>query len=234
MKNFKKTLNNTGFARLTVDPMVSEFVTDAKSQNDYWSLEIGAGVGTDTSAIINSGAKLYCNDLDANHMQIIREKLDNHPHLKLLVGDFLSLQFEHNSLHSIYASRVLHFLTPAEIKQAFILFHHWLKKDGKLFVTMETPFLKNWQKFIPEFEKRKQDNIDFPGFINNPRDFESSGFSEDLPTVVHWFDVDTLSKISTQHGFIIDRVHYVDRKNDFPQQLLLDGRESVAGIFIKK
>jgi len=230
---FKPTLNKKGFECTTVDPTAKLFIKDAINQGDSWSLEIGAGFGTDTKAIIDNNIKLYCNDLDSRHLDVIKKFSGDYKNIQFLPGNFLDLKFNENTLYSIYSSRVIHFLTPKELEKAFKLFYQWLRPNGKLFITAETPYLGNWKSFIPEFEKRKKNGAKYPGFIDNPTAFENSEFAANLPPVVHWFDKETLRKIAEDNKFIVDNIMYIDRKSDFPEALLLDGRESVSAVLIK-
>ena len=230
---FIQTLNCKGFECKNVNPLVEECIKDAVNQNKLWSLEIGAGFGTNASVIVSAGVKLYCNDLEKKHLDHIKKSLGGVNNIHYLSDDFLALQFEEKSLHSIFSSRVIHFLTPPELEKAFQLFHKWLKPNGKLFLSVETPFLGNWKKFIPEFEKRKKERDNYPGFISDPKKWEDSGFASALPPCVHWFDKESLTDVATRNDFSPLTLSYINRKNDFPEALLHNGNESINGVFIK-
>ncbi|HMT02473.1 MAG TPA: hypothetical protein PKD00_04075 [Burkholderiales bacterium] len=97
-------------------------------------------------------------------------------------------------------------------------------------IVCETPYLRNWQKFIPEYEHRVIQGWNWPGEINNPADFESSGRASTLPKFVHWLTKDILDQILIKTKFTIEKSSYIDRIGQFPNDLLLDGRESVGAI----
>ena len=55
---------------------------------------------------------------------------------------------------AILICRVLHFFTGAKIEESLALLSKLLAPGGKIYIVCETPYLKNWQRFIPEFNKR--------------------------------------------------------------------------------
>jgi hypothetical protein len=108
-----------------------------------------------------------------------------------------------------------------------------LKPGGKLFLVCETPYLKNWQRFIPEFNKRVSQGIKWPGEITNPAEYESSGRAAMLPKFVHWITKEVLEKSLQQNNFEVEYLSYIDRRSQFPEDLLLDGRESIGAVAVK-
>jgi ubiquinone/menaquinone biosynthesis C-methylase UbiE len=100
-----------------------------------------------------------------------------------------------NHFDAILICRVLHFFTGDMIDKSLQQLSRYLKTGGKLFVVCETPYLKNWQSFIPEYDKRIADGIKWPGEITNPADYESSGRAATLPKFVHWISKDILEHL---------------------------------------
>lgn len=50
-----------------------------------------------------------------------------------------------------------------------------LAPEGKIYIVCETPFLKNWQRFIPEFNRRVGNKVEWPGEITEPAEYEVVG-----------------------------------------------------------
>lgn len=99
----------------------------------------------------------------------------------------------------------------------------------------ETPYLKNWSSFIPEYEKRVAEKIEWPGEIQEPCKFETSGRASTLPQYVNWFSKELIEREYQKAGLVVERIEYINRKGQFPDDLLIaeKGQESVGGIGIK-
>lgn len=138
-----------------------------------------------------------------------------------------------NYFDAILVCRVLHFFKGDKIDQSLQLLSSLLKPNGKLFVVCETPYLKNWQKFIPVYQKRFSEGVEWPGEIDKPADYENSGRAASLPSFVHWMTKEILERSLQKAKLEVGFLSYIDRKNQFPSDLLLDGRESVGAVAIK-
>ncbi len=58
-------------------------------------------------------------------------------------------------------------------------------------------------------------------------------YIHNLPGVVNWFDTNTMARAVMEAGFEIERLSYIDRKGVFPDDVLLDGKESVGVVAVK-
>ncbi len=198
------------------------------------SLEIGAAFGTVTIAALKKGAKIIANDLDIRHLEILSQNvpLSLNQNLCLLPGRFpYDLNLPSKSLASVFSSRVFHFLTPQEIADGLKQINRMLIPGGKLFVITETPYLKDYQKFIPVFECRKKEGKKWPGVIENVALYAPTRM-DNIPSLLHFFDDVTLSETLSRFGFKIERASMFERP-DYPPDLRLDGRESVGIIAVK-
>ena len=215
-----------------IDGIGQKFI-DFSSKTNGWVLDVGSAFGLVALAALEKGAKVVCNDLSKDHLAFVESKATNLDNLYLLCGDFLALEYE-KTFKAIHISRVIHFLEPKLVEKAFELFKKILDEDGKVFLTVETPYLKNWQSFIPVFEHQKAENIEYAGFIDEPNKYESSGYHENLPKHINFFDMTLLKQLADKHGYFVESIEYIDRKGCFPQDLLLDGRESIGLIMAKQ
>ena len=125
-------------------------------------------------------------------MDDIRLKLphDILKNITFIHGDILSLlTIPENAFDYIYASRVIHFFKEEQIHEFFKRCYSWLKKEGVLYITAETPFLGNWRNFNNVYEKRRKDGASWPGLIseNEMCLYETSGFSKNMPEIFQFF-----------------------------------------------
>lgn len=247
---FTKTHNPTGgFTTTPCDPVSQEFIRYASevATTKGVVLEIGAGFGAASLEALAKGATVFCNDIEAKNLAVIQNRFfqnnlqrqrnasGDDSQLVLIPGSFpdeLS-SLPKNYFDAILICRVLHFFTGNQIEASLAQLLQYLKPNGKLFIVCETPFLKNWQKFIPEHEIRVQQAIKWPGEITNPAEFESSGRAASLPKFVHWITKEVLERCLKEATFDNNHVFYINRMNMFPDDLLLDGRESVGAVATK-
>lgn len=245
---FTKTYNPAGgFTTTPCDPVSKSFLeyTEEISRTGGSILEVGAAFGAASLLALEKGATVYCNDIDAKNLAVVRSRYlhgveelsstGDNPSLVLVPGSFPDelLGLPQNFFDAILICRVMHFFTGAQIEKSLRSLSSFLKPGGKVFVVCETPFLKNWQKFLPEYEKRLQTNVQWPGEINNPADFESSGRASSLPEFVHWITKEIMEEVLNRTNFGIEHIAYIDRSGQFPEDLLFDGRESIGAIAIK-
>ncbi|CEK09264.1 putative Methyltransferase [Legionella hackeliae] len=253
MGTFTKTYNPLGgFTTAPCDEISQKFIEHAAliSQRGGKVLEIGAAFGAATLAAITKGATVFCNDISAENLAVVRnrskkilEDEDNattadHNRLVLIPGEFPNelSGLPEKSFDAILICRVLHFFTGSKIEEALVLMSKLLVPGGKIYIVCETPYLKNWQRFIPEFNRRVENNIEWPGEITNPSEYESSGRVNSLPSFVHWITREVLERSLIRTGFTVKHSMYINRCGQFPEDLLLPecGKESVGAIGINE
>lgn len=246
---FLKTHNPSGgFTTTPCDPVSQKFIEYARNlaERNGTVLEIGAAFGAATLQALAKGATVFCNDVDPNNLAVVRNRyLKKNGQEISLTGDDSKLilvpgsfpdelaGLPKNFFDAILICRVLHFFTGEQIEKSLEQISSHLKPGGKLFVVCETPFLKNWKWFIPEYKKRVAEGVKWPGEITNPIDYESSGRAASLPKFVHWITKEILERSLAQSKLGVEHLSYIDRRGQFPNDLLLDGRESVGAIAVK-
>jgi SAM-dependent methyltransferase len=230
---FVKTLNNMGYMTSFLDEFSKYFVEFAPIAPGP-VLDIGAAYGIASLPALEGGATVIANDIDGVHLEILKERAADHlkSRLSLKTGAFPDqLQMDGDSLGAVLVCRVMHFFDGDTIERSAAILFEWLKSGGKAFIVAETPYLKNFQNFIPIYEKRRDSGEKWPGFIDDVMAIapERGAF---LPPKMHLLDPDVLSRTFKNAGFIIEAARTIARK-DFPEDLQLDGRESV-GIIARK
>ncbi|MDX1901846.1 MAG: methyltransferase [Gammaproteobacteria bacterium] len=241
---FLKTYNlSGGFTTTPCDPYSLQYIEHAKSlaKKGGRVLEIGAAFGAASLQVLAHGVEMFCNDIEAKNLAVIRNRYiqeikntatGDEKNLVLVPGAFPDelTALPKSSFDAILICRVLHFFSGEKIEQSFALIKSLLKPGGKVYIICETPYLKNWKNFIPEFEKRVAANIKWPGEISDPALYESSGRAPSLPKFVHWITKDVIDSALNRNNFNVIESSYIDRREQFPDDLLLDGRESVGVV----
>ena len=223
---FIPTLNQQGFAVPKLDPFSKRFTKSTSGT----LLEIGAAFGFATLKALANGANVYANDLEPKHLKQLSEAADGKGYrgLKTIAARFPDeLEFENEKFEKILISRVLHFFTGEQIQRSLRKIHDWLSVGGELIVVCDTIYFKHWEAVYPEYKKRKNTNKRFPGEFNEPLK-HAKKWGQHLPEFYHFLDVESLTSFFKDAGFEIVEAKYINRKNQFPDELLYDGRESVG------
>jgi SAM-dependent methyltransferase len=249
---FTKTHNPFGgFTTTPCDPVSQQFITHAARSATTGGkvLEIGAAFGAATLEAIAKGATVFCNDIDPANLAVVRQRFleTTDESSDSVTGDSSKLVLVPGALpqeliglpekyfDAILICRVLHFFSGAKIDESLALMSNLLAPGGKIYIICETPFLKNWQRFVPEFNRRVDNDVEWPGEITEPAMYESSGRAASLPKFVHWITKEVLERSLVRAGFSIEHAAYINRSGQFPEDLLLPehGKESVGAIGVR-
>jgi SAM-dependent methyltransferase len=230
---FIHTLNKMGYMTSWVDPTSQAFV-DFSPLAPGPVLDIGAAYGVATLAALHTGAQVIANDLEAQHLDILYERVPPHlrANLTLHPGQVPeAVDFLPNSLGAILASRVLHFFDGERIEQTVAKCFEWLAPGGRAFVVADTPYMNNYQHFIAPYEARRRAGSRWPGYIPMLRGLKN-GRTAFLPRYFHFLDCEVLERVFGEAGFILERCSLFSRQ-DYPDDLRCDGREGV-GLVARK
>ena len=230
---FVKTLNNMGYMTSTLD-VYSKAFAEFSPQGPGPALDIGAAYGVATLAALNNGARVIANDIDARHLEILADRAPKTDRIRLdlVPGAFPDgLELPADSLGSILICRVMHFFNGPTLERAAAKLHDWLAKGGKIFIVAETPYLKNFAAFTPTYEARRAAGALWPGFIDDVMAIAPERGAS-LPPQMHLLDPEVLSRVFTHAGFVVEKAATFARP-DFPEDIQLDGRESV-GLIARK
>ncbi len=222
-----------GFIVAKLDPYTEEFIKYAATC-DRKSLNIGCGYGIPERLSLLLGANsIICNDICTEHLTIIKKLTpqDYHSKLKFISGSFPgNVNLPNESIDLIGIFRLLHFFDPETVVLAIKKAYDLLSPNGILILSAETPYLGNWQNFIPEYEHRIAQKNPWPGYISDTLAYETAGYSRQLPPKMNFLDVATLTRVLTENGFSIIKCATFSRADTFPESLLLNGKESVGAI----
>jgi len=255
------TMNKTGWATTRLDPISLKAVDFASTLAHAGRpfLDIGAAYGLASLRVCrNSNQDLHqytpviALDCESQHLDAIRLKaaaegfsLGPGKQLETMCETF---PFQSDSprrtklpfpLGSVLISRVLHFFDGETLRLALEQIYDALEPRGKLFVVSETPYLKRFAyTFVPLYEMRRKIGEEWPGTVENMTFNEGDTVNakvsmKDLPEFMHLLDVEVLTRELKRARFEVEECRFMDRKKDFPETWLLDGRESVGAVAVK-
>lgn len=215
------TVNGFGWMNNPIDPITEEFLIDCHKRNHPIVLEIGAGTGSFSLKALEAGAFVWVNDLDKENLHDFSNKVPL-PYLnkyKLVIGDFPNgVDLPESYFDSILAIRVLHFFRPKKLEEAISKMYTTLKSGGKVFILVSTPYFKEVESFIPEYEERKKKGDLYPGYITNFSHYNSQ-FKTHVPEEMHFLDQFVLRREFEKAGFIVEQSDFIKEKNPLTQHL---------------
>lgn len=198
-------------------------------------LEIGAAYGVSTLAALKKGARMIANDLSPDHLKILWAETpdDLKNNLTLMPGAFPeAITLEKNTLDAVLSSRMLNFLPPEALQSGLKTIFDWLKPGGKFFVVLSSPFMGNFESFLPQYWQNIQNAEPHPGYIHTLSDIAPNR-ADNLPASINLINLGELATLLTSVGFHIEKISYSGARDDHPKDMRSDGREHVGAIAIK-
>lgn len=232
---FYRTKNNFGYMQRSNDIYSQAFVEDAVRSGGL-ALDVGSAYGVATLEILRRGGNVIASDIDRSHLNILWSQVPDEykSRLRLYFGGLPSgLDLPSNSIDSILASRVFHFLSGEDIQASIKEFYRLLRPGGRVFVTAETPFLLAAKRygFLSKYMERKKAGDPWPGLVTDVQKIYPT-LKIGLPNLMNYMDPDVLEREFLAAGFVVNKVGTFARP-EFPREAQMDGRESV-GIFAVK
>ncbi len=174
------TLNGMGYIYLNISPLGRDFIANEAFPTKT-VFEIGSGYNNIPIEFLKKGIKQYvANDLSQEHLEILENRIkqtfgneaeNKLKHLKLLQAKApAELPDENNVYDAILIDKVLHFMSPEEIKECIGWVKKALKDGGKVYVTTASPYSKTYHKILPKYLKEKSQGNLFPGYVKNIMD----------------------------------------------------------------
>jgi SAM-dependent methyltransferase len=234
LKGLIPTMNDTGFMFEVLDNFAEEFIQYSSACGDE-VLELGCAYGVATLPALEAGATVRACDIDQRHLDILRAQVPA-SQLSRLTTELQRLPHANlpdNQFGAILCSRVVHFLTGAEIDASVANMYRWLKPGGRLYVIADTPY-GLWRNFIPVWDANHAKGERWPGHMEPLTDYLPYTPSGDQvgPPFMNLMSPQLLSRACTEAGFEVVRADWIDR-NDFIGSGKMDGREN-CGIVVKK
>lgn len=187
-------------------------------------LDVGAGVGYNTRALVEMGADVVANDQSLEQLAILRRYLggfdDWGSHIYLNDGDIFALDIPGGTFDGILASHLFHYLRPGELETLVARFRRWLKPGGRLYIQCWNINMGCFKPFRPIWETNKEAGKPWPGSIEKAREvlrsLEGDGaveeFAEGFGDYVHAIEPEDLARLVEASGF----TRIKDQVDDFP------------------
>jgi ubiquinone/menaquinone biosynthesis C-methylase UbiE len=122
-----------------LDQISKEFIKESV-KSGYAVLEIGAGYGLACLEALKEGAKNFTvNDMDVRHLKILALNLKTIDsvyleRVHLISGSFPEdFNLVNNTYDAVLVARVLHFMTPTQVKATLQNIYKILKPGGKVY-----------------------------------------------------------------------------------------------------
>lgn len=198
------TLNQMGYMTTLFDVITTEFI-DFAAQCQLPVLDIGAAYGIASIAALERGATVISNDMDERHLVLLRKFTPSQywQHLYLKVGQFPNqLDFPSHSISAILLRKMIHFLHPTEIEVGLDKLKQWLLPGGRIFIVTMSPFHECFKSFLPRYEQRWHNGIQWPGQINKCTKYLTR-YRGNIPEYLHLMDERPLSQALNKKGFTI-------------------------------
>ncbi|MFZ4681794.1 MAG: class I SAM-dependent methyltransferase [Terrimicrobiaceae bacterium] len=228
------TDNAMGVMTEEPSPAAEAFVSHARNARRPL-LEVGAAYGNATLPALATGATVIANDLSATELAVLAASApaESLRHLVLAPARFPSeLAFGDGSLSGVLAAQVLHFFDGSTVELAFQSVFRWLEPGGKFFVVVMTPSLSYYSLLRPAYTERAAQAERWPG-IFDPRTVASPDWRDRLPSMVHLFEKDILSRCAVEAGFSVETLEYFCFRH-FPEKHRTDGREYITMTAVKR
>lgn len=216
MEGMVPTLNNRGFMSETMERYSMAFI-DYAAICGHEVLDMGCAYGVATREVLERGGSVTACDMEAGHVEILEREMpaELRGRLRTAVGELPDAEFPDGAFGAILCSRVVHFLTGEQIRTSLKKMHRWLKPGGRLFVIADTPYTGFWFSTAPEYERRKADGEEWPGYIDDVAPLLSR---EELPAGMFRFlnplDPDILRRECERAAFIVEDAAFTGRAGD--------------------
>lgn len=219
-----------GWSSNTLNELSELFVNACTQETTV--LDVGAAMGIASIPALQRGAIVHANDASAEQLKILEQNTpaEHQPRLHLHPGRFhRDFKFKADSFDLAHASNVFHFFTGRQLEQSASLLHHILKPGGRVFILAATPWMGPFTSFIPTYEQNVKNQLPWPGWIENARQFSTHRLLSNFPKSIHLLDEAVLQRVFSAAGFEVEQC-WLLRRRDLPKSIHYDGRENVAFI----
>lgn len=142
-------------------------------------LDVGCGVGAQSYALLQRGAKVVMNDMDAcslfkfmEAVEDMRKKIGSpfdFARAFLSYGSFFEIahHYKDQSFDGILCNHVLHYMTPDMIQSMFKEMYRLLKPGGHIYVSTLTPYHASFRYVTHKLLMAQKEQSLWPGEIKN-------------------------------------------------------------------
>lgn len=144
-------------------------------------IDLGCGTGTISQHVLDTfpNARVTCLDMAENMIEMAKAKLSEHPHIRFLVGDLNTFDFD-ATYDVVMSSLALHHLATDEDKRAFYARIHDALAPGGVFYNadvvlgssewLQAMYMTKWQAFMRQnVSQDEMDNTWLPKYYDEDR-----------------------------------------------------------------
>jgi SAM-dependent methyltransferase len=222
------TLNKLGRTTTRLNEINQRFV-DASRDAKRPVLDIGCAMGVAALAALETGATVHANDVDDEHLRLVRENAPaaSQDRLVTVPGRFPGdLHYQAAAFDVIHASNLLNFLTGQDIENGFAAIARWLAPGGLFLSISGSPYAGNVCGFIPAYEAAVAAGADWPGECEDLPSYSNDPTVSELPRFLHLLDPAVLARSARRAGLTVEQAAFFNRRGT-PDYIRLDGRENV-------
>jgi SAM-dependent methyltransferase len=233
--NLIPTANNFGWTSDVPNQITCKWLDFIAGRPEARVIDIGAGLGVASLPALATGAFVIVNDIDQSHLDHIKKRAHEGGYadkMQLLQAALPDLP-DISPVDAIHASNVLHFLRGKELVKAAAWMFRSLKPEGQAFIQVGSVYAGHYRDFLPVYLERKRAGIEWPGEIDNPKQYAPLSLRKMLPDFSHVLDKETLGPIFCRAGFTIEYCEYYTRPG-LPEECKNDGRENLGLIVSRK
>jgi len=110
--------------------------------------------------------------------------------------------------------------------------HQTLKKGGKAFLQMQSPYCGQLHAFLPEYEIRKASGLKWPGEINESSLYAAPEIRHMMADFNHVLEAGIVAEVFRSAGFSIEYADYYTRPG-LPDVCRVDGHENLGVVAIR-
>lgn len=228
------TLNNHGFMKLNLDEFSKEFINYSIKEKGP-VMDVGAAYGVTVIPILKAGSAVIANDIEPRHLLLIRENTPKKLWSNLYLNDSRfpqDIDLPDNSLSAILMCRVAHFFTPEEMELAFNKAHKFLKKGGKIFFVIVSPYHARLKGFSKIYDERWSNGDRWPGVIQDMHKYVLPHKAAYVPKFFHAVDERPIKIILKKYGFRTEKMSLFDYPDE--GEHIVKNKGSYFGVIATK
>lgn len=195
-------------------------------------LDIGCAFGVASRPLVERSITTYACDIDPAHLNELHRSVPGPLQQFLFTSSKhfpRELRFAPDFFSAVHAANLFNFLTGPEIAEGLSAIATWLQPGGSLFVISGSPYARNVRGFIPEYRRRKESGMPWPGYVQRLRDYSDDPTLNELPESLHLLDDDVMRAACVAAGLEVVEAELFSRAG-VPDYIELDGRENLRLI----
>ncbi|MFF0836624.1 MULTISPECIES: amino acid adenylation domain-containing protein [unclassified Streptomyces] len=203
------TLNRTGVMVEHLIPYSSDFAEYAGRCGGE-VLDLGCAYGVASIAALERGARVVALDMERKHLDILGQRVNDEARERLTLqrGVLPAVDFADGRFTAVHASRVMHFLSPKDVRLTLRKMFRWLVPGGKVFLSTDSPYFGYWASKAAEYEERRRVGDPWPGYIPDVAAHFDPAHVVGGPSLINALDPEVFRRECEAAGFVVEQAGY--------------------------